>query len=191
MLIYSYKEDTKEFTEIETAEADREATLRLGTFQPLIPANATILKPPTAGVGKVAVFENDKWVIKNDFRGKKIINPEIDLVKTVDFIGDLEAGFVFYDEYIKTDEYREKQRALKLSGINDLSMKPLEFVNALETIGVAYEAIVAYCTENLKIDKYLRFSDVITRGDEFLSDIMEKFDITSEQMNKLFKEYGG
>ena len=191
MLIYSYTEDTKEFTTVETAEADREATLRLGSFQPLIPANATLLKPPTAGVGKVAVFEGDKWVVKNDFRGKKIIDPETDIVKKVDYIGDLEAGFVFYDEYIKTDEYKEKQKTLIASGLNNLAMKPLDFVNALETMGVGYEEIVAYCNENLKIDKYLRFSDLIIRGDEFINDIMSKFDITSEQMNKIFKEYGG
>lgn len=191
MLIYSYTENTKEFTTVETAEADREATLRLGSFQPLIPANATLLKPPTAGAGKVAVFEGDKWIVKNDFRGKKIIDPETDIVKKVDYIGDLEAGFVFYDEYIKTDEYKEKQKEIVASGLNNLAIKPLDFVNALETIGVCYEDIVAYCNENLKIDKYLRFSDLIVRGDEFINDIMSKFDITSEQMNKIFKEYGG
>jgi len=191
MLIYSYTEDTKEFTIVETAEADREATLRLGSFQPLIPANATLLKPPSAGVGKVAVFEGDKWVIKSDFRGKKIINPETDIVKKVDYIGDLEAGFVFYDEYIKTDEYKEKQKEIIASGLNNLAMKPLDFVNALETIGVGYEEIAEYCNENLKIDKYLRFSDLIIRGDEFINDIMSKFDITSDQMNKIFMEYGG
>lgn len=191
MLIYHYTDDTKEFLGVETAEADREATKRLGKFVPLIPANATLLKPPAVGVGKKAVFENDDWVIKNDYRGKLAINPETDEIEEIEYIGELKAGYVFYDDYIKTAEYKEKVEALKEAKLMSLAMKPLDFINAIETIGVNYADLTAYCQENAEVDKYLKYSDLITRGDEFLNDLMQKFNISSSKLDKLFKDYGG
>lgn len=191
MLIYSYAGDTKEFIGVETAEADREASLRLGKFVPLIPANATLIKPPTAEVGKTAVFEDDNWIMKKDHRGKLAVCPTTDEIEEIDYIGDLKAGFVFYDEYIKTNEYREKQQSIKEAKLKALAMKPLDFINAVETLGITYEKIMAYCQENSNIDKYLKFSDQICRGDEILNDFIIKFGVTSEKMDKLFKDYGG
>lgn len=191
MLVYSYTEDTNELIGAETAEQDREASLRLGRFEPLIPANATLLKPPIAGAGKVAVFEGDKWVIKNDYRGQISIDPKTDELQEVDYIGNLKAGFVFYSDYINTAEYKEKVQKQKEARLQALSMKPLEFINAIETIGVLYTDLTSYCQENIEVDKCLKYSDFITRGDNFLNDLMQKFNITSEKMDKLFKDFGG
>lgn len=191
MLVYSYSEDTKEFIGVETAEQDREASLRLGKFEPLIPANATLLKPPTAGAGKVAVFENDKWVIKNDYRGQLVIDPKTDELQEIDYVGDIKIGFVFYSDYIKTAEYKEKVQKQKEARLQALAMKPLEFINAIETIGVSYTDLTSYCQENNEVDKCLKYSDFIARGDNFLNDLMQKFNITSEKMDKLFKDFGG
>lgn len=191
MLVYSYSGDTKEFVGVETAEQDREASLRLGKFEPLIPANATLIKPPTAGVGKVAVFDNNKWIIKNDYRGQISIDPNTDELQEVDYIGDLKTGFVFYSDYIKTSEYKEKVQKQKEAKLQALAMKPLEFINAIETIGVSYTDLMKYCQENIEVDKCLKYSDFITRGDKFLNDLIQKFNITSEKMDKLFKDFGG
>lgn len=191
MLIYSYDENTKEFLTVQTADIDKKASERLGEFVPLIPANATLLKPPTSGTGKKAVFKAEKWIIQNDYRGKIAINPETDELEEIDYLGELKEGFVFYDDYVKTTEYKEKQESLKQTRLLTLAMKPIDFINAIETIGVNYTDLTAYCQENTEADKYLKYSDLITRGDEFLNDFAEHFNISSEKLDNLFKKYGG
>ena len=65
MIIYHYNPETGEY--MGQGEA-RESPLEPGVF--LIPAYSTSEKPPKTGDNEVAVFENEKWAIKPDFRGK-------------------------------------------------------------------------------------------------------------------------
>lgn len=65
MQIYNYHPDTKEFLSENTAD---ESPLEEGVY--LLPANATFLKPPETGEYEIAVFENDSWNLKSDFRGQ-------------------------------------------------------------------------------------------------------------------------
>ena len=67
MKIYNYNRDTKEFVNQTDASPN---PLTSGEW--LIPANATTDAPPSVGVGKVAVWDNDSWIVKDDNRGTTV-----------------------------------------------------------------------------------------------------------------------
>ena len=52
------------------------------------------------------IFNNDKWNIVKDFRGKEIINLETKVVTEVKYLGDIENGYMLLSDYIQTDEYK-------------------------------------------------------------------------------------
>lgn len=71
-----------------------------------------------------------------------------------------------------------------------LRMTPLDFINAIETLGVEYEQIKALCDSNLEVEKQFRFCNHVYRGNPLLDQLCGQFGITSEQLDELFKKYG-
>lgn len=191
MQIYLFDEYTKEYLGEQKADKNPKETKIQGVFVPLIPANSTLIKPPTVKEGSVAVFENDKWIMKSDYRGQKVINPETEEIKEVDYIGELESGFYLYDAYINSEEYKEKQEKAEKLRILKLSMTPLDFINAIETLGVTYSDIKELCNTYEEVDKQLRFCNRVYRGNELINQFAAKFNVTSNQLDELFKTYGG
>ena len=92
MKIYNYNRDTKEFVNQTDASPN---PLTSGEW--LIPANATTDAPPSVGVGKVAVWDNDSWIVKDDNRGTTVYD-------TTPATG--------YDEEIYASESLEKSRII-------------------------------------------------------------------------------
>lgn len=84
MKIYNYHPITKEYLGESTAD---ESPLEPEVF--LIPANATRIIPPEIGENQTAVFENNEWVIKPDFRGKIYYNKSTRQQVIIDFIGNI------------------------------------------------------------------------------------------------------
>ena len=88
MKIYNYHPVTKEFLSESTAD---KSPLEPGVF--LIPANAARIIPPEIGENQTAVFENNEWVIKPDFRGKAGFHKETKEEITITEIGELPEYF--------------------------------------------------------------------------------------------------
>lgn len=97
MLIYNYHVITKEYIDSSEASLDPEETKVQGKEVYLIPANATDKKPSKAPKNKVNVFENNNWVLKDDFRGQSMVNEEMHPVEVTD-IGELPEGYVLITE---------------------------------------------------------------------------------------------
>lgn len=95
MNIYNYAEDTKEYLNVEVAEANPEETKLQGEFVPLVPANATLLEPPKYNEdNQIPVFENDNWVVKADYRKNYYKVDENLNVLSIDTIGEQEGIIV-------------------------------------------------------------------------------------------------
>lgn len=84
-LCYTWDRHTKEYKHKDVCQKD---PLDGGD---LLPANSTLTAPPSVDAGKAVVWENNSWVIKNDYRGESAFNGK-DIV-TVNFIGDLPDGW--------------------------------------------------------------------------------------------------
>jgi len=71
MQIYTFDKITGEFLAEEIAD---ENPLEKDEF--LIPANATKIIPPVAGLNEIAVFDGGAWMLVNDYRGQVHFAPD-------------------------------------------------------------------------------------------------------------------
>lgn len=69
MKIYNYHHQTKEYMGESNASVDPLESKNQDKSIFLIPANATKIKPRGCAKNEVAIFPDNKWVIKKDYRG--------------------------------------------------------------------------------------------------------------------------
>lgn len=92
MKIYNYDRDTGEYTCESLAEKNQ-----VGAGY-LIPAFASEIAPPDFGENEKPFFENNQWIIKPYFKGKKQVDLSNKIVSTVDYYGEIKDGFQFITE---------------------------------------------------------------------------------------------
>ena len=93
MDIYNYSKDTHEYLNSTPADLDPMATKITGEDVYLVPAYATLKKPPKTGQYKVACFEDNTWVVKDDYRNEYACN-EAKNILYITTIGPLPEGFI-------------------------------------------------------------------------------------------------
>ena len=86
------------------------------------------------------------------------------------------------DKLTKTEEEVKKIAMLK--------MTPLDFITALEEVGVSYSQIKELCNTNEEVEKQLRVCNHVYRGNPLLDQVCGLINVTTEQLNELFKKYG-
>ena len=90
MNVYKFNPVTKEYEGIQLAQLDPIQTKKQGKNIYLLPINSTFEIPPEKQEGKAIIFENENWLLKTDFRGKKAYNNKGLLI--IDYIGDLKGS---------------------------------------------------------------------------------------------------
>lgn len=130
MIVYKYNETTKEYIGEIKANIDPKATSRVGSTVYAIPANSTELKPD-AQPGRCAVFKIDHWEYPADNRGTMVINITTKEIEEVDYIGNIKDGYIKYDDYLNTQEYKDdelKTAKSKKHNENE-SKRNVEYIN--------------------------------------------------------------
>ena len=86
MNIYYYDSKTGEYLSTGECEADPQETKDKGYFVPLVPAYATLLPPGEYEDDEVAVFQDNSWVIKTDYRNYMLVddNLTVSSITTID-----------------------------------------------------------------------------------------------------------
>ena len=110
MKIYFYDKDTKEYLDFAQADKDPAASKRTGTFIPLIPAYATLIKPPVILNNQIQVFNTGKneWEISSDYR-KNFCKIDKDLnVSEITEIGSISPDYI-----LVTKDIAEEIKKLK------------------------------------------------------------------------------
>ena len=140
MKIYNYDEKTFEYLYPTLADKDPVQSKIKGEFVPLVPKFATTIKPPKLTVGEVAIFENNKWVKKVDYRfthkkvdSNLIVSDITEIGEIEDIIVDIETALqicnhpdlfkIENDKVIKkTDEEiaveQEQQEKIRIANLN-------------------------------------------------------------------------
>lgn len=90
MNAYKFNPITKEYEGIQQAQLNPIQTKKQGKDVYLLPINSTFEIPPEKQEGKAIVFEDNKWVLKTDYRGRKAYNNEGLLI--IEYIGDLKSS---------------------------------------------------------------------------------------------------
>ena len=88
-VVFSYDRETKEFVGEYQCQPD---PLEKGKF--LIPADATEIPPPETLLFQKAVFDNGKWKVVPDYRGRKVVFLESQEIQEIQEFGELPDGAV-------------------------------------------------------------------------------------------------
>lgn len=129
MNAYKFNPITKEYEGIQQAQLDPIQTKKQGKNIYLLPINSTFEIPPEKQEGKAIVFENENWLLKADFRGKKAYNNKGLLI--IDYIGDLKD-----DDKLLTNE--------QIEGLNNRTLvwkegKIVKYEKSKEELKAEYE----------------------------------------------------
>lgn len=85
-IYYNYNKLTGEYIPSEKPKEAKKNPLENEKY--LLPAGATFVPPPETGENEIAVFENDSWVTKEDFRGTILYDKETKEEYKISNIGD-------------------------------------------------------------------------------------------------------
>jgi hypothetical protein len=125
MKIYNYHPITKEYTGESIADIDPEESKLKKKDVFLVPYNATEKQPPAKSKNKVACFENDKWIIKPDFRGKTGFHRETREEIIITEIGDL-PGYFSETKPLPTKKELEEIEKLEAQAFLSRNNTPLD-----------------------------------------------------------------
>lgn len=88
-----------------------------------MPGNSTDIDPGDNSTGEVAIFSNDGWEWKADYRGDTVYSTEDGVTSEVDYIGDIKKGYTVTAPGSKYDKWdgekwvtdREAQHAANIA----------------------------------------------------------------------------
>ena len=212
MKIYLYDGITKEYIETLDAYLDPAETAIKGEPIYMYPANSTDIEPPVINENEVAVFEDNKWVIKKDYRGQYQCNEALE-VSTVETIGELEEGYVVITEeqankiaedklyYIVQDRelienpnYEAEQAQKEAERIAKLFLTGADVERGIyQAIGKDFEDIIEMVTQlqpeglDIKALKIELKANNFYRGNPYVNAVGALLGFTSEQLDKFFE----
>jgi len=106
--IYNYDFETKEFLSMQLADKDTAASNAEMQFVPLVPANATLIKPLEAEQNKTNIFneEQNRWELVNDYRGQYFVTSDM-VPEKVESLGDLpeNSALITQEQITKLEKY--------------------------------------------------------------------------------------
>lgn len=155
MKAYSYDSITKEYRREVECQLDTLETIKQNKVIFLLPAGSTFEKPTTAQQGKVSIFENNKWSIKDDFRGiyydkttkEKIIISEINQSISNNLTNKIPLAF---DDTCKWSSTKWIIDSVKVAEIEKATQK---------------EIIIHNKTREMAIEKAISDGDLDSNGD--------------------------
>lgn len=128
--------------------------------------------------------QNDLIVLTGDSREAlekaTLLMPNITIEKT-----DIEYVNVG-GEYVTPEIAIEKEK----ERVAMLKMTPRDFLLAITNMGVEWSAIKALMDSNPQVAIELQFCNNVYRGNPLLDQLCGQFNITSEQLDELFKAKG-
>ena len=209
MKIYFYDKDTKEY--LGSAEADKNpaASKRTGSFVPLIPPNAVLIKHPAVLNNQIQVYNPDKkeWDVFSDYR-KNFCKIDKDLnVSEITEIGSISPDYILVTKDIaeeikklkdkfkiennkivqKSDEeFEAEQKQKEAERIANLSLTKRDVLLALfDDKGITPEQIEAMLDTRGLIE--FKYAASYYRGNPLIDKLGAALGYTKEQLDYLFE----
>ena len=211
MLVYNYDFLTKEYTGSEEASLDPEETKRQGKNVYLVPANATLKKPPTIQEHQTVLFENDKWKIYEDWRGYYIVNENMEPVQITE-LGAIPEGYAIItpeqidllNEYghlyfiivdgklVVNPNYEEDKRKEEEQGWQLWHMTKYDFYKyVLQPNQITYTVLMQIVNSNEDIAAAWNLCAYVYLGDSMLTEVVKQYipSMTDEALKEIFREH--
>lgn len=213
MLVYNYDFTTFEYIGSEEASLDPAETKKQGKDVYLIPANATLKKPPKIKENQVAIFNeaNGSWKILPDYRGKYAVNYTMTPI-LIETLGALPEGYVFItleqielleqygslyfiiqnNELIVNPNYEEDKRKEEEKEMLYWHMTKYDFFKYIcQPYGITYSALTQIINSNDDIAAAWNLCAYVYLGDELLSSTVQQFipELTIDRLKEIFREH--
>ena len=208
--IYNYHPITLEDLSSQNAELDPGELQINNKKVPLVPAFATLLKPPTTDDYKTAIFNENSWEIVDDFRGLYMVNANMEPEGVYNF-GALPEGYVpitaaqaakileddlYYvisdGALIENPNYEADKAAREAERVSHLQCTKRVFILMLEQLGLDYyEQILPLIEANRQAKLEWELCVELERANPLLNLMGAQLGITPEQIDNLFKYANG
>lgn len=209
MLVYNYDPITTEYTDSCEASLDPAQSKIEGKEVYLIPAYATTVKPPKAKTNEVVIYDNG-WQIKADYRGKYIVNNDMEPY-IYDKIGNLPEGYIAITEnqankiqeddlyyvisdgkLIRNPNYDEQKAEREAERVSHLKCTKRVFVLMLEQMGLDYfEQIDPLIKANRQAELEWTLCVELERANPLLDVMGAQLGVAPSQIDNLFKYANG
>lgn len=212
MYIYNYDEKTKEYTSKSLADFDPEEQAR-GRIIPLIPANATLVAPPSYNeYNEIPVMQDEGWTVKPDYRKNFYSVSDTWLVQDIREIGELEEGLYLveketgeeikanYEQFkiedgaivkLTDEEYQAFLEQKEIDRIKSLKLTKRVFALALQQFGITYTQLKALIATNEQAQLEWDLCVELERSNPLLDVMAAELNITPAQLDYIFRVGNG
>ena len=209
--IYKYDELTGEYLDKDIARLNPVATKEAGEPVYLVPPFYTIKKPPKTSANNVAIYQNDTWMLKPDYRGCYICD-ELLNVQVVQEIGEIPDGYILITkaeaeqiandplwyvvqdgELVKNPNYEEQKEQQRREYLSMFAITKYDFFKYIcEPNEISYQQLLTMVNLNDEIAAAWNLCERVYRGDDTLCTYITQFlpTMTPEVLDEIFESHG-
>lgn len=111
--------------------------------------------------------------------------------ETDDAIYALEADEIMQDGVpVKNPNYEQELTQKEKERVAMLKMTPRDFLLAITGMGIEWSAVKELMAQNPQVEIELNYCQYVYRGNPLLDELCVNFNVTSEQLDDLFKNKG-
>ena len=92
---------------------------------------------------------------------------------------------------VSNPNYETDKQIERKARIMELTMTPLDFLKALNKIGISYATVKQIMEDNPEVDMEMRYCQNVYRKHPMIDQFASQFGITSEQIDELFIQANG
>lgn len=92
---------------------------------------------------------------------------------------------------VRNPNYEQEEAERERQRIMELKMTPLDFLKALELLGITYEQVKAIMEANPLVEREMRYCSNVYRKHPMIEQFAQQYGITSEQLDYIFKKANG
>lgn len=94
-------------------------------------------------------------------------------------------------EVVENPNHEAEKQAKERARLDMLSMTPLDFLKALNKIGITYATVKQIMNENPEVDMEMRYCQNVYRGHPMINQFAQQFGVLSEQLDYMFRKANG
>ena len=171
----------------------------VGEFQYLwvvgtgLASNSTLVKPPEEKEGFLSVWNEDKWVYREDYIGETVYNTETKESKTVDYVGEIQQGWTLLEpiEFGTWNgaawvDIRTPEQVAECARLIMPQLTPIEFDIKLVNAGL-YDQVQELIQSDIKLKIAYTRATFFSRTDPFIDQARIALGLTDEQVDMMWE----
>ena len=133
---------------------------------------------------KIVLFDTDRQRLENTM----LFAPQYEGLE----IQETAEGYTIVDfKLVTVEEAEQEAQAKEHERVMKLYMTPLDFLKALNKIGITYATVKQIMEANPEVEMEMKFCQNVYRGHPMIEQFAEQFGVSNEQLDYIFKKANG